>query len=95
MFLTLHLPSSLAPQVLLERSLLATLNHPFVLKLVASYESTSSLYFVLELVQGGEIMSIIQNEKRLPCKHAAFYTACVVAALEYMHSFGECLWRGR
>ena len=45
-----HTPTSTAEravtracmQVILERALLATLNHPFVLKLVASYESQVS-----------------------------------------------------
>lgn len=43
-----------------ERALLATCNHPFLLKLVAAYQSKKALYLIVELVIGGELMTLLQ-----------------------------------
>lgn len=68
-----------------ERSILMEMNHPFVLKLITTFQDRNSLYMLLEFVQGGELFSIMQEHYRLPLPHAQFYAACIVDAFHYMH----------
>ena len=73
-------------QALNERSLLATSNHPFLLKLVAAYQSKEHLYYLLELVIGGELMTLIQQRRWFDIEMARFYAANTIAAFRYLHS---------
>jgi cGMP-dependent protein kinase len=77
--------------VMNEKSVMACLNHPFLLRLHATMQDRDQLYMLLELVQGGELWSLLyQRQGALaigPCggvsaDAARFYAACVVAALE-------------
>ncbi|KAH8095046.1 cAMP-dependent protein kinase [Aureococcus anophagefferens] len=43
--------------ILYERRVLKDLKHPFVLRLLTTYQSMNVCYFLLELVQGGELFS--------------------------------------
>ena len=63
------------------------MRHPFVLKLYATYQDPNMCYFLLELVQGGELFSRLaqQPEGWVDDKEAAFYAACVTSAFEHMH----------
>ncbi|GBG26750.1 Protein kinase, putative [Hondaea fermentalgiana] len=69
-----------------ERSILLEMNHPFILKLITTFQDRNSLYMLLEFVQGGELFSIMQEHYRLPLAHAQFYAAGIVDAFDYMHS---------
>jgi len=69
-----------------ESLVLQELKHPFILTLFSTFQDRDSLYMLLEFVQGGELFSIMQLHYRLPLSHAQFYSACIVDALDYMHS---------
>jgi len=69
-----------------ERNILKELSHPFILRLLRTFQDKSSLYMLLEFVQGGELFSIMQQHFRLPLSHAQFYAACIIDAFDYMHS---------
>jgi CRP-like cAMP-binding protein len=74
--------------VMNEKNLLLLATHPFILQLVATYKDRNCLYMLLELVQGGELFSLLhnQNDGVLPVKSAQFYSGCVVSALTFLHS---------
>lgn len=72
-----------------EKMVLQMVNHPFILKLYSTYKDKHRLYMLLELVQGGELFSRLQNNDtpgRVPVRDARFYAACVVDALAHLHS---------
>ena len=78
--------------------------NPFIVRLHATFQDTHNLYFLLELVQGGELWSLIHSSSSpllsdLPAQLGGimrgmresacrFYAANVVSALIYMHSRG-------
>jgi serine/threonine protein kinase len=67
---------------------MASIDHPFILKLVNTYQDTSSLYMLLELVQGGELFSLLHPPDAadgVPESSARFYAACILEGLSYMH----------
>lgn len=72
-----------------EKRVLQSVNHPFILKLYSTYKDGDRLYMLLELVQGGELYTRLQSDEtqgRVPVKDARFYAACSVDALGYLHS---------
>ena len=87
-----------AKNVCSEKDSMLMCNHPFVIKLYRTFQDKNSIYMLLELVQGGELWSLLYQSKALPrtrigiggfesnaCK---FYAACVVSAFEHIHGFG-------
>jgi len=70
-----------------EKNIMASLDHPFVIKLVGSFTDKQHLYMVLELVQGGELFSVIHTEEMdgVPNGNARFYSACILESLSHLH----------
>ena len=72
-----------------EKDLLKSCDHHLLPRLFASWQSDTHLLLMLELVQGGELFSLLDTEGgRLPEVAARFYCACVASALCYMHARG-------
>ena len=71
-----------------ERLILRTFKTRLVVKLVATFQSDSKLYFVLENVPRGELSRAIRVQGRLSLEEARFCAAEIVQMLEYIHSFG-------
>ncbi|KAF5027422.1 hypothetical protein F66182_499 [Fusarium sp. NRRL 66182] len=72
---------------LAERSVLAQINNPFIVPLKFSFQSPEKLYFVLALVNGGELFHHLQKEHRFDVNRSRFYTAELLCALECLHGF--------
>jgi CRP-like cAMP-binding protein/tRNA A-37 threonylcarbamoyl transferase component Bud32 len=74
--------------VLREKEILATLNHPFILSEVSSFQDEASLFILMDLIQGGELYQVIVNTNGmgLPLRDAVFYGACVMTALSHFHA---------
>jgi len=86
--------SGLAAHIMREKTLQAEFASPFLVSLAASFKDASTLYMILELVQGGEFFAHLQSKEAgiLNETEARFYTGCVVLGLEYMHDRGVA-WR--
>jgi serine/threonine protein kinase len=68
-----------------ERLILATLRHPFMVKLRYSFQTDHKLYMVLDFVRGGELFYHLRRAGRFPEEQARFYVAEVILALDYLH----------
>ena len=73
---------------LAERSILRSVNHPFMINLRYAFQTETKLYLVLDYVNGGELFFHLQRAKRFDETRARFYAAEVVLVLEYLHSCG-------
>jgi len=62
------------------------LDHPFLVRLYATYKDKDRLYFLLEPALGGELFSVLREKPLFDEPTARFFAACVVSAFEYMHS---------
>ncbi|CAM9133998.1 unnamed protein product [Ectocarpus fasciculatus] len=76
-----------------EKTVLELFNHPFVLRLYTTFQDANRVYFLTELLIGGELWSVIYESSSgfssgLPPDHVMFYSAVVVDAVGYMHSKG-------
>lgn len=61
--------------------------HPFLLNLHACFQTETRIYFVMEYIQGGDLMLHIQRGQ-FGTKRAQFYAAEVCLALKYFHENG-------
>ncbi|KAJ8326366.1 hypothetical protein BDV3_005907 [Batrachochytrium dendrobatidis] len=70
---------------LAERNVLTKLQHPFIVPLKYSFQSSEKLYLVLAFVNGGELFHHLQQEGKFSEDRAKFYTAELLCALECLH----------
>lgn len=73
-------------QVIFEKEMLSSLNHPRVIKLHCCFQDDVSLYFVLELAAGGELADLITRMGVCTNEVAQFYAAEIVSTLEHLRS---------
>merc|ERR1711988_1460666 len=78
--------NSLQEHILMERSILMKLDHPFVLKLFSSLQDSKYVYFVLEILLGGELFTWLRNMGRFEENAGKFYGGQVVKGFEHMHA---------
>jgi serine/threonine protein kinase len=68
-----------------ERNVMRVLDHPFLLNLHNVYQDSKYVYFLTELVAGGELFTILKKHSCFTEKAARFYAAQVLLGLEHIH----------
>ena len=71
-----------------EKWVLSNCNYHLIPMLHAAWQTPTHYCLVLDIVQGGELFSLLQNQGPLQVNDARFYIACAAAALTYLHSLG-------
>lgn len=71
--------------VINEMRLMRMIEHERIGKLYCALQDTRNIYFVLELLQGGEFFTYLQKVGRLSEAKACFYAASVVSAYTALH----------
>ena len=61
------------------------INHPFIVRLYSAAQDDYYLYFVLELLPGGELFSYLQLVNLVSEYDAKFYTGAIVSAFTHIH----------
>lgn len=78
--------SGLQEHVLNEMRIMRKINHPYIAKLYLALQDKYYIYFVLELLQGGELFTHLRNRGKLSEQAARFYAATVVYAFSTLHA---------
>ncbi|XP_018563614.1 cyclin-dependent kinase 12 isoform X2 [Anoplophora glabripennis] len=74
---------------LIERKVLALgTKHPYLCHLLCTFQTESHLFFVMEYLNGGDLMFHIQASGRFPEHQARFYGAEIVSGLKFLHNKG-------
>ena len=71
-----------------ERDILAEADNEWVVKLYYSFQDCHNLYFVMDYIQGGDMMGRLQKEGIFEPKLAQFYITELVLAVESVHDMG-------
>ncbi|CAL1270915.1 unnamed protein product [Larinioides sclopetarius] len=71
-----------------ERDILAEADNEWVVKLYYSFQDDENLYFVMDFIQGGDLMSLLIKLGVFSEELARFYIAELVLAVESVHKMG-------
>lgn len=67
---------------------LSNLHHPGIVKVIESFESNSTSYYVMEYISGGNLDEEIQRMSKFCFEQAYSLIADICSALDYMHEKG-------
>lgn len=62
--------------------------HPGIVRLYYTFQDETSLYYVLDLCNGGELLGVLKKTGTFDVDCVRFYGAQILDAIEYMHSRG-------
>lgn len=63
-------------------------DHPGIVRLYYTFQDETSLYYVLDLCKGGELLGVLKRTGTFDEECTRFYGAQILDAIEYMHSRG-------
>mmetsp|Transcript_18784 Transcript_18784/g.18756 ORF Transcript_18784/g.18756 Transcript_18784/m.18756 type:complete len:397 (-) Transcript_18784:17-1207(-) len=75
----------LQDSILLERNIMMTVDHTFILKLIRTFKDQNRLYFLLEYVKGLDLFDVLREMGLVSDYDAKFFTASLVIILEHLH----------
>ena len=79
------LGSSWRKKIHLEKDLMASLNHPFLVNLSYAFQNTEFLVLVMDLVPAGDLSEFVLTKKRLTADQVRFVVMEVVCVIGYCH----------
>ncbi|KFA53242.1 hypothetical protein S40293_04708 [Stachybotrys chartarum IBT 40293] len=62
--------------------------HPGIVRLYYTFQDDASLYYVLDLCNGGELLGVLKKTGTFDVECTRFYGAQILDAIDYMHSRG-------
>jgi len=74
--------------ILNEKKIMQSCNSPFIVELYQTFHDSKYLYMLMEPCLGGELWTVLRNNKRFSDSTARFYVACVILAFDYLHAKG-------
>lgn len=63
-------------------------DHPGIVRLYYTFQDERSLYFVLDLATGGELLGVLKKMTTFDEECSRFYAAQILDSVEYMHTRG-------
>ncbi|KAL7486828.1 hypothetical protein ACHAW6_015511 [Cyclotella cf. meneghiniana] len=77
--------SGLQDHVINEKRIMEELNHPFILTFYCAMQDENQIYFLLEILLGGELFRTLRYEGQFPESWSRFYAASVLLAFCQIH----------
>eukprot|EP00095_Tigriopus_kingsejongensis_P001110 maker-scaffold622_size123092-snap-gene-0.20 protein:Tk01110 transcript:maker-scaffold622_size123092-snap-gene-0.20-mRNA-1 annotation:"cgmp-dependent protein" len=71
-----------------EKKIMMNCNHQFIAKLFRTFRDRKYVYLLMEACLGGELWTILRDRGWFDDATTRFYVACVINAIDYLHSRG-------
>ncbi|KAI5170760.1 serum/glucocorticoid-regulated kinase 2 [Nematocida sp. LUAm3] len=71
-----------------EKNILAQISSPFLIYLLASFQTEDKVYLILPYIEGGELFHHLQKVERFNEELAKIYIAELLLAVEHLHTHG-------
>ena len=84
--------NNLTANIELEKSILLSIDHPFIVKLVKTLKDDRFLYFLMDYIRGKELFDVIRDIDILSKSQTLFYGASIMLAVKYLHE-RKCVYR--
>lgn len=68
-----------------EKEVLSAIDHPNIVKMYSSFQTKNRLYFIMDLIVGGELFYHLRNKKKFDEETTCYYAAQIVLAIEHLH----------
>ncbi|KAI5190172.1 hypothetical protein NECID01_0865 [Nematocida sp. AWRm77] len=68
-----------------EKNILTQVHSPFLIHLLASFQTDTSVFLILPYIEGGELFHHLQESKAFSEESAVFYFCELLLAVEYLH----------
>jgi serum/glucocorticoid-regulated kinase 2 len=73
---------------LLEKKILQSLEHPFLVGLVFCFQTEERIYFIMPFLRGGELFQHLRKMKIFDEEKVRFYSGQIGLALDHLHTYG-------
>ena len=73
---------------ILEKKILQSLDHPFLVGMVFCFQTEERIYFIMPFIRGGELFQHLRACKFFKEDKVKFYAASIGLALDYLHNKG-------
>jgi serum/glucocorticoid-regulated kinase 2 len=73
---------------LLEKKILESIDHPFLVGLVFCFQTEDRIYFVMPFLRGGELFQHLRKFRIFDEEKVRFYSAQIGLGLENLHNYG-------
>ena len=90
---TAIIENNLKENIVLEKNILQTNHHPFIVTLYYAFQNAKSIYLVMEYLSGGDIFNLLRRQKKFTEDTARFYLAEVCLAVDYLHREMNLIYR--
>ncbi len=67
---------------------IASIHHPFLIKLHYSFQDMNQLFLVLDYHVGGDLATQLRINHMLPPERCRFYTAEIILGIQELHRLG-------
>ena len=74
-----------AEYLIMERTIMLSIDHPFIIKMVKSFKNQNYIFLLLEYIHGVTLSSLISKYKKLEVNSVKFYIACILTSIDYLH----------
>jgi protein-serine/threonine kinase len=79
--------------VMNEKNILLTVNHPFIVKFFSCFQDEKNLYYVMEYAKGGPISKYLHKQTFFSENVVRFYSAEILLALKALHDDYKVIYR--